>query len=219
MAAARAVVVLVHGLWTHGLLMEPQRRYLVKAGFDAVCYSYPSVRFTLTENALRLAQFARALGAPAVHWVGHSLGGLVILRMLEREAALMPGRVVLLGSPYADAHSGRVLARSAVGTRMLGRSVGEWLTLDKPAHFPGREIGVIAGTRSIGLGRIVARDLPVPNDGAVAVAETQLAAACDRIELPVTHTGMLLSRRIAHQVGAFLRAACFDHGAVCAHSR
>ncbi|MEO8442648.1 MAG: alpha/beta hydrolase [Betaproteobacteria bacterium] len=213
MAAARAVTVLVHGLWTHGLLMEPQRWYLVNAGFDAVCYSYPSVRLTLTENASRLAQFARSLGVPVVHWVGHSLGGLIILRMLEREAALMPGRVVLLGSPYADAHSGRVLARSALGARMLGRSVGEWLELTKPAQFPGREIGVIAGTRSIGLGRIVARDLPAPNDGAVTVAETHLAAACDRIELPVTHTGMLLSRRIAHQVVAFLRDGRFDRGA------
>jgi pimeloyl-ACP methyl ester carboxylesterase len=213
MAAARAVVVLVHGLWTHGLLMELQRRYLANAGFDAVCYSYPSVRLTLSENASRLAQFARTLGVPVVHWVGHSLGGLIILRMFEREAALMPGRAVLLGSPYADAHSGRVLARSVWGTRMLGRSVGEWLDLKKPAQFPGREIGVIAGTRSIGLGRIVARDLPTPNDGAVAVAETQIAAACDRIELPVTHTGMLLSRRIAHQVGAFLRDGRFDHGA------
>jgi pimeloyl-ACP methyl ester carboxylesterase len=213
MAAARAVVVLVHGLWTHGLLMELQRRYMANAGFDAVRYSYPSVRLTLTENASRLAQFARTLGVPVVHWVGHSLGGLIILRMFEREAALMSGRAVLLGSPYADTHSGRVLARSTLGTRMLGRSVGEWLELKKPARFPGREIGVIAGTRSIGLGRIVARDLPTPNDGAVAVAETHIAAACDRIELPVTHTGMLLSRRIAHQVGAFLRDGRFDHGA------
>lgn len=212
MAGARAVTVLVHGLWTHGLLMEPQRRYLANAGFDAVSYSYPSVRLTLTENASRLAQFARTLAVPVVHWVGHSLGGLIILRMLERETALMPGRVVLLGPPYADTHSGRVLARSALGTRMLGRSIGEWLQLKKPAQFPGREIGVIAGTRSVGLGRVVARDLPKPNDGAVAVAETQIAAARDRIELPVTHTGMLLSRRVAHQTGAFLRDGRFDHG-------
>jgi len=211
MAAARAITVLVHGLWTHGLLMEPQRRFLVRAGFDAVAYSYPSVRLTLTENAGRLAHFAHALNAPVVHLVGHSLGGLVILRMLECEAALPPGRVVLLGSPYGGTHSGRSLAASTLGARMLGHSVREWVHLNKPTQFPGREIGVIAGTRSVGLGRIVARDLPVPNDGAVTVAETQIAAACDRIELPVTHTGMLLSRRVAHQTGAFLRAGRFDH--------
>ena len=211
MSAGRAITVLVHGLWVHGVLMELQRFYLARMGFDTVCYSYRSVRFTLTENAGRLAQFARTLAAPRIHWVGHSLGGLVILRMLERELALPPGRVVLLGTPYHDSHAGRVLAGSAWGARALGRSMREWLDSTKPAHFPGREIGVIAGTLSVGLGRVVAPDLPAPNDGAVTVAETRLAAACDRIELPVSHTGMLLSRRVAHQTGVFLRDGRFDH--------
>lgn len=212
MADARAITVLVHGLWTHGVLMELQRRYLMRMGFEALCYSYPSVRLTLTENASRLAQFARAQSAPVIHWVGHSLGGLVILRMLECETGLPPGRVVLLGTPYGGSYSGRALAGNALGARMVGRSIREWQEIDKPAHFPGREIGVIAGTLSVGLGRIVARGLPAPNDGAVTVAETQVAAACDRIELPVSHTGMVLSRTVARQVGVFLRDGRFDHG-------
>ncbi len=214
MSPQRATVVLVHGLWVHGVLMRLQRRYLARMGFEAVCYSYPSVRLSLTENANRLAQFAQTLAAPTIHWVGHSLGGLVVLRMLEREAALPPGRIVLLGTPYVDSHAGRTLAGSALGARMLGRSMRESLDSNKPALFPGREIGVIAGTRSMGLGRVFAPDLPAPNDGAVTVAETRLAAASDRIELPVTHTGMLLSRRVARQTGAFLRDGRFDHGAV-----
>ncbi len=72
-----------------------------------------------------------------MHWVGHSLGGLVILRMLERDAALPPGRVVLLGTPYGDSHAGRALARSALGARMLGRSMGEWLATTKPVAVSG----------------------------------------------------------------------------------
>ena len=213
MSAGHAVTVLVHGLWVHGVLMQRQRLLLARMGFDAVCYSYPSVRLTLTENAGRLAQFARTLAAPRIHWVGHSLGGLVILRMLERETLLPPGRIVLLGAPYRDSHTGRALAGSAWGARALGRSMREWLGSHKPVSFPGREIGVIAGTLSVGLGRLVARDLPVPNDSAVAVAETELGAARDRIELPVTHTGMLLSRRVARQSGAFLRDGRFEHEA------
>ena len=213
MARSRAVTVLVHGLWTHGLLMEPQRRFLARAGFDAVTYSYPSVRLTLTENADRLAQFARTLAAPAVHWVGHSLGGLVILRMLERHAALTGGRIVMLGTPYAEAYSGRVLARNPVGSRMLGLSVTEWLASAKPERFLGREIGVIAGTRSVGLGRIFAPGLPRPNDGAVALAETRCTAATDSIAMPVSHSGMLLSRAVARQIAAFLRSGRFDHAA------
>ena len=213
MNAQRATVVLVHGLWVHGVLMELQRRYLARMGIDAVCYSYPSMRLTLSENADRLAQFARTLAAPRIHWVGHSLGGLVILHALEREPALPPGRVVLLGVPYRDSYAGRVLAGNTLGARALGRSMREWLDSKKTGNFPGREIGVIAGSVGVGLGRLVARGLPAPNDGVVTVVETELEAARDRIVLPVNHTGMLLSRRVAHQVGAFLRDGRFDHAA------
>jgi len=208
-----AITVLVHGLWMHGVVMGMQRWYLARMGFDAMCYSYPSMRLTLTENAGRLAQFARSLRAPQVHWVGHSLGGLVILRMLEREPALPPGRVVLLGVPYGDGYARRALAASRLGTRLLGRSIGEWVDIEKPEKFPGREIGVIAGSLSRGLGRVVARGLPTPNDGVVMVVETELAAACDRIVLPVSHSGMLFSRRVARQSGAFLRDGKFEHPA------
>ena len=155
-------------------------------------------------------RFARTLTASTVHWVGHSLGGLVILRLLERVPTLPPGRVVLLGTPYGDTQAGRALAGSALGARMLGKSMGEWRGANRPVCFPGREIGVIAGTRSLGLGRVFSPDLPRPNDGAVTVAETRLAAACDSIELPVTHTGMLLSRRVARATGEFLHAGRFD---------
>ena len=202
--------MLVHGLWTHGVVMQLQRYFLSRMGFDAVCYSYPSMRLTLTENADRLAWFARSLREPHIHWVGHSLGGLVILRMLEREPTLPPGRVVLLGVPYGGGYAQRALAASGLGARMLGSSIGEWIAIRKPENFPGREIGVIAGSRSRGLGRVVARGLPIPNDGVVTVAETGLAAACDRIVLPVSHSGMLFSRRVARQSGAFLRAGKFD---------
>lgn len=210
MSEGREVTVLVHGLWMHGVVMQVQRCYLARMGFRAVCYSYPSMRLTLTENAGRLAQFAQSLRAPRIHWVGHSLGGLVILRMLELAPALPPGRVVLLGVPYGDGYAQRALAASRLGARLLGRSIGEWVEIKKPDRFPGREIGIIAGSLARGLGRLVARGLPKPNDGVVTVAETELAAARDRIVLPVSHSGMLISRRVARQCGAFLRAGKFE---------
>ena len=205
------MTVLVHGLWMRGMVMELQRRYLTRMGFDVMCYSYPTVRCTLTENADRLAQFARALAAPGIHWVGHSMGGLVILRMLEHDPSLPPGRVVLIGTPYSDTYAGRALARSPVGARALGRSMREWLEPRNAIVLPGRDIGVIAGSRSVGLGRLVARGLPSPNDGTIAVAETKLDSACDCIVLPVTHTSMLFSRTVARQTAAFLRSGRFEH--------
>jgi pimeloyl-ACP methyl ester carboxylesterase len=213
MTEARQVVVLVHGLWMHGMVMQLQQYYLQNMGFEVVCHSYHSMRLTLTENADELARFARTLGTARLHWVGHSLGGLVILRTLERETGLAPGRVVLLGVPYNDSYAARVLSDSNWGSHLVGNSLEEWRKLRKPKTFPGHEIGVIAGSRSMGLGCLVAPGLPEPNDGTVAVAETELAAACDRIVLPVTHTSMLLSRAVADQTGAFLKNGRFDHGA------
>ena len=214
MNSVRAVTVLVHGLWMHGMAMELQRRFLARMGFEVICYSYPTVRYTLTENTRRLARFARSLAVPGIHWVGHSLGGVVILQLLESEPALPPGRVVLLGVPCRGSHAGRVLAANFMGARALGHTVREWLDTPISGSFPGREIGCLAGSLGLGLGRVVARGLPLPHDGTIAVAETELAAACDRIVLPVSHTGMLWSRSVAHQTGAFLHDGRFDHGRV-----
>lgn len=213
MSEARPLVVLVHGLWMHGVTMELQRIFLAQRGFDAQCYSYHSVGPTLTDNALQLAEYALAQGAGRIHWVGHSLGGLVILRMLECTPKLPPGRVVLLGTPYRSSYAARALAAHQLGAMALGESLGEWFARETQHKFPGREIGVIAGSHAFGLGMFVAPDLPEPNDGAVAVAETAMPAARDSIVLPVSHSGMLVSRRLAVQAAEFLRHGKFDHGA------
>jgi pimeloyl-ACP methyl ester carboxylesterase len=208
-SAAPSLTVLVHGLWVHGVLMQAQRRALQRSGFEAVCYSYPTVRLTLTENAARLARFARSFGATTIHWVGHSLGGLVIVRMLDMEKDMAPGRVVLEGVPYRGSAAGRTLAASALGARALGRSMKEWLETHPPGPC-GREVAVIAGTLGLGLGRLITRALPVPNDGTVAVEETEVPAATDRIVLPVSHMSMLVSPAVARQICAFLREGRFQ---------
>ncbi len=203
--------MLVHGLWMHGMALEYHRRHLVRVGFAAVSYSYSSVRLSLAENADDLVQFARNLAVPHLHWVGHSLGGIVILCALARAPHLPPGRVVLAGTPYRGSRAAEILEQQAFGPQLLGRSVREWLSAPKPMDFGGREIGVIAGSVGIGLGRVVAPDLPQPNDGTVAVEETAVPGARDNIVLPITHTGMLASRAVARQIEAFLRDGHFEH--------
>ena len=73
-----------------------------------------------------------------------------------------------------------------------------------------REIGVIAGSLPVGIGRAFS-DLPQPNDGTVCVDETELPGATARIVLDTTHTGMLLSREVAEATVAFLRDGRFPH--------
>ncbi|MFH1605396.1 MAG: hypothetical protein ABIH03_15990, partial [Pseudomonadota bacterium] len=74
---------------------------------------------------------------------------------------------------------------------------------------PRCELGVIAGSRPWGLGYLVLR-LPGTNDGVVRLEETDARGMRARIVLPVSHSGMLLSVRVARQVAAFLARGAFD---------
>lgn len=203
-------VILVHGLWMHGAVMALMRRRIARCGYRVVSYSYPSMRLTLTENAERLASFCDGMAAPRLHFVGHSLGGLVILKMLERAAGLSIGRIVLAGPPYADSFAAHRLARLPGGGKALGRGIPEWLAGARPGDLERHEIGVIAGDSGFGLGTLIAPDLPRPNDGVVSVAETRLPAARDHIVLRVGHTAMLVSTAVVRQVCAFLRHGAFS---------
>ena len=201
-------VVLVHGLWLNGLESIVLRRRLQALGYDVRQFRYRTVSASLEDNARALHEFIVGLDAAVVHLVGHSLGGLVILRMMERFADLPAGRAVLLGSPVAGSRAAEALARRGWGRRVLGRCVADGI-LAHPAWRAGdRDTGIIAGRLGIGLGRLWAR-LDEPHDGTVAVAETRLAGATAHRVLAVSHFGLLFSREAAAETARFLKLGCF----------
>lgn len=204
----RATVVLVHGLWMNGLEMSLLRRRLERCGFRARIFSYSSAGAAPVENAARLQRFITSLDSDVVHFVGHSLGGLVILQLFRKYPHQRPGRVVLLGTPVAGSRVATRLGRNAFTRRLFGRSLDHGLLGDGPGWAGGRDLGIVAGTLSVGLGRWVTA-LPGPSDGTVALCETQLAGATDRYTAPVTHMGLLFSARVAAQVCAFLNTGRF----------
>jgi pimeloyl-ACP methyl ester carboxylesterase len=208
-----ATVILVPGLWTPAAIFMLHGRWLQRRGYRVLRFGYPSVRATLSQNAQALRRHIAGTSGADIHLVGHSLGGLVILDMLRQEADPRLRRAVLLGTPCVDSHCAQRLTRVAGMPALLGRSIGEWLSRAPGARiapWSGMDIGVLAGTRSVGLGRIVP-DLPRPNDGVVTLAETQLPGATDFIALPVAHSEMLASRRCAGQIAAFLETGRFVH--------
>lgn len=202
-------VILVHGLWMHGIVMGLVGRRIARGGFRALAYSYPSMRLTLSENAARFSRYLQKLSASRLHLVGHSLGGLIVLRTLELAAPLPPGRVVLAGTPFVGSYAARRLEQLPGGRTVLGRSLPEWLESVHARPVPGREIGVIAGNTPFGLGRLIVPDVPRPSDGVVSVEETRLPGMRDHIVLPVSHSGMLVSRAVARQICVFLRDGAF----------
>lgn len=202
-------VVFVHGLWMNGLELTWLRRQVAKQGFATAQFSYRTVRRSIDENAARLHDFVLRQSATAVHFVGYSLGGLVTLRLLERYSDIPHGRVVLMGSPVRGSQVAGRLREIGWDGPLLGRS---GLHESRDVHWDGRrDLGVIAGTRNIGLGNVIKR-LPKPNDGTVALVETDIPGATDKLQLPVTHASMMFSRDVAEAITGFLRQGSFEEG-------
>lgn len=199
-------VILVHGLWVPGAVMQPLAARLAGAGLRCRVFDYAGRARPLEANVERLARFARAAG-PA-HFVGHSLGGLVVLAALEAERSIEAGRVVLLGTPARGCFAGRRLARNAVGRWMLGETAPLWREGGAARWRRPEPLGVLAGTLPLGLGRALG-PLPGPSDGVVCVEETAVEGMTERIVLPVSHSAMLVSARVAASTASFLLHARF----------
>jgi pimeloyl-ACP methyl ester carboxylesterase len=158
----------------------------------------------------RLAEFVRELAQPEVHFVGHSLGGLVIYRFLERFPEQPPGRVVFLGTPSIASAAAENAARFAPVAHLMGQSVAEELLQSRERRWKHPDpLGIVAGTQPIGFGQLLAH-FKEENDGTVAVSETRMPGATDHIVLPVSHLGMLLSSRVAQETGRFLTRGSFS---------
>lgn len=207
-------VVCLHGYLSHGAGMYLIKRRLENEyGMRALLFNYPSVRGTLDENAAALAEYIREVSEDGVHIVGHSLGGVVSLRMLANHPEAPLGRLVCLGSPLTGSRAADFLNRQDWAEPILGHSLPAGV-IDAPASAwatdvcTEREVGVIAGNARIGLAQFLA-EFEEDNDGTVAVSETQLPGARDHLIMPVSHNGMLLSSRVVDQAAAFLKRGEF----------
>ena len=208
----KTAVVFVHGLFLNGAEFTLLRRRLGSAhGFEAHRFSYPTVRGSIAATLAQLTRFVKGIDADRIHFVGHSLGGVVLCRYFERERCERVGRVVLLGSPVVESSSARAVARHQWLRRVLGPLVAEELLepCDPRTWNCGRELGVIAGTRPMGLGRFFAR-FEEPSDGTVAVSETRLPGHKAHLAMPVSHMGLLVSGLVARQVANFLEQGEFN---------
>ncbi len=212
---AAEVVVLLHGLARTSLSMQPLEASLERAGFAVVNHGYPSLSATPDELVADLESVIASLPpeTATIHFVTHSLGGILVRAYLSERPLDRLGRVVMLAPPNRGSEIVDALGDSALfgwifgpTARQLGTDADSLPNRLPPADF---ELGVIAGTESVNpLGEAL---IERPSDGTVALEATKVPGMTDFIALPSSHSFIMLSDETARQTIFFLRQGRFDH--------
>jgi pimeloyl-ACP methyl ester carboxylesterase len=196
-------IVLVHGLWMTGTEMRVLGGRLEESGYRVRYFRYRSWRGGLAQAADALRGFVEGTDAERVHLVGHSLGGVVIAKMLEDAPLSRPGRVAMLGSPMAGSDAARIMSRRRVGRWLVGGVIREGIVEHAP-KWPGeRDLLVIAGDIPFGSGLLLG--LKKPHDGVIRVEETFVEGA-RTVTVRASHVGLLLSRKVAALLAGYFRS-------------
>ena len=132
------------------------------------------------------------------------------VREIKNVGGRLDGRVVLLGSPLQGSASARKSTALPGGGRLIG-AVQPALSTGITMPLIGRDIGMIAGSRPVGLGLFVG-GLGAPGDGTVALDETRVDWLTEHAVMPVTHTGLVYSKEVAEMTGRFLETGGFGPG-------
>jgi pimeloyl-ACP methyl ester carboxylesterase len=214
-AAPREVVVLLHGLGLNRLVMTRLAFALRREGCRVINVSYPSRRVPLERLAGEwlpaLLRAHAADTAPRLHFVTHSMGG-ILLRLFLRDARPKNlGRIVMLappnhGSELADRLRDFFPFRLFIGVngRRLGTDAASWPRRLGPLDA---DLGIIAGGRT--LNPLFSSWIPGPNDGKVSVASTRLEGMKAHLVMPISHTWLQYRGPVIAEVKSFLREGKF----------
>jgi pimeloyl-ACP methyl ester carboxylesterase len=207
-------VIVVHGLGRTPASMAILESRLKNAGFRVVNFGYPSTSEPMEALVARLqAEILRCCAneAETVHFVTHSMGGVLVWNYLSEQPEAHGGRVVMLsppsqGSELVDAFADSPLLRSMLGPAgsRLGTDSASIPSQLGPIRF---RLGIITGDRS--LNPIGSWLIPGPDDGKVGVDRANVEGAADFKVISATHTFIMNRRDVAEEVVHFLRHGQF----------
>lgn len=209
-----AKVILLHGIGRTSHMMRRLATALMEKGYFVDNIDYPSTIHTVEELATFVFKKIHCyydLEQP-LHFVGHSLGGVVVRILLRDHRPSNLGRVVLIGPPNRGTIVVDFLSRFNFYKRWFGPAGQQIGTGDDsiPHQLPPAdyECGIIAGNRS--------SDpwfswflFHTPNDGKVSVESTKLAGMSDHVVVPVSHAKLPKNAKVISSVIRFLETGHF----------
>ena len=206
-------VVLLHGLARSHRSMAKLEKALTKQGYSTINMAYPSTKYPieeLAENTISNA-LTRCHNCAQVHFVTHSLGGILVRHYLANHTIENLGRVVMLGPPNKGSNIVNKLHQFAVYKFIngpAGLQLGsEESSLPNQLGAVNFELGVIAGTRTVN--PLLSLMLEKPNDGKVSVENSKVDGMTEHLALPVTHTFMMNNSSVISYVIHFLKHGTF----------
>ncbi len=208
------LVVLIHGIGRSTGTFSALKKAATKAGFEAIAISYPSTRGTIEEHVGGFAALLNRLeGIETVSFVTHSMGGLIVRRLLAADAdwqrRLRVGRIVMIAPPNQGSRVAARLKDFPLYQGLLGKA-GQQLVPESVIGTPllRPEFGIIAGGK--GDGRGYNPLLPGDDDGTVTVAETTLEGAKDILVVPEIHAAITGHPRTVRATVNFLKFGRFE---------
>ena len=203
------MIILVPGVGLGGAEMVPLSFCLRRRGYQTRILWHCPWAGNLDGKAEMLKRLScdRA-DLDKIHFAGHSLGGLIVLRMLAGYVPSNLGRSVTLGTPHMGSAVARRIRRIPLLRTVLGRALTEAFAC-VPLPLPsGCELGTIAGKLNLLLGTLLGAGKP--NDTLVAASEAQHPDATQHAILPVSHGSMLLSSQVVDRIARFLSEGVFS---------
>ncbi len=191
--------------------------FLSGRGYRVVNVGYPSTKFSISDlvDIIRpeIDAAAKQAGEGRVHFVGYSMGGLIIRAFLRRYRPANLGRVVMVGTPNNGSQIADFLKNWPLYRKVYGPA-GQQLITDQAAMTElfgtvDYELGIIAGNRTIDPVSSLIIGLRVPNDGKVSVESTRLDGASAHIVIPANHTFLPVNKVMWSQTLSFLQHGRF----------